>query len=93
MSTAFCVSQNVDELRVAVKGKEIFSSSIKNSTLLMIFEILWNVGKGKSKCRECFSKKTLRGLKTYKSIIKGILNKEKSWEKRKKTVYEDTIFF
>ena len=84
MSSAFCVSENVDELKTAFKQKTIFASSLKNSTLLMIFEILWNIGKRKSKCKQCFSKKTLRGLKKFKSIIKILLKKDKSLEKRKK---------
>ena len=82
--SAICVSQNVDELKSAVKNSKLFSTSLKTSTLLMIFEILWNIGKEKSKCKDCFSKKTLHGLKKFKVMIQYFVRKDVSIEKRKK---------
>lgn len=81
---AFCVSENLDELKKAMFQKQIFSKSVENSTLLIIFEILWNMSRGKKKCKDSFSNKSLRGLKKFKTVIRTLLNKKKSLEKRKK---------
>ena len=83
MMSGLCMSQNCNEIKRAIKKKKLFSNSVKDSTLLMVFEILWNIGKQKLKCKEYFSKKTLRGLKKYKSLIKYILSKNKNLEKKK----------
>ena len=82
MMSGLCMSQNCNEIKRAIKKKKLFSNSVKDSTLLMVFEILWNIGKQKLKCKEYFSKKTLRGLKKYKSLIKYILSKNKNLEKK-----------
>ena len=91
--SGFCLSENVDELKAAVKEKTLFKKKLKDSTLLMVFEILWNITNGKKKCRECFSEKSVRGLKRYKSVIKKLLKKKKSLEKRKKIFLKSPASF
>ena len=82
--SGFCMSENVDELKAAAKDKTLFKKTVKTATLLMVFEILWNIRKGKKKCKECFSQKTFRGMKKFKGLIKKLLKKKTDIEKRKK---------
>ena len=82
--SSFCVTENVGNLRAAIKKKEIFSASLEESIFKSVLEILWNIGRAKSKCKKCFSKKSIRGLKKYRTIVKKLLKTQKSVEKRKK---------
>ena len=81
MMSGICMSQNIDGLKRALQKGKLFSPSLKTTTLLMVFEILWNIGKDKSKCKQCFSKKTIRGLKQFKKLIRYFMKKSRRIEK------------
>ena len=93
MSSPLCLSENVGDIERALKTKKLFSKNLEESTLLMIFEILWNIKKQKSKCKECFSKKTLKSLKKHKQILKRLLTSNKTVEKRHKIFLKSTSSF
>ena len=93
MSSSFCVSDNVDQLKKAVKEKKIFSASLEKTTFLSILEILWNIVKGKTKCKKCFSKKSISGLKKNKKIVKKLLKSGKNVDKKKKNFLKSSQSF
>ena len=79
-----CLPENVAKLKEVIDKDGLFNSDVKDSTLRMVFEILWNVIKNKDKkCKKLFSKKLLKALKRHKTLIKYLLNKKKSLKKRK----------
>ena len=81
----YCVTESLSELKSSIEKKQIFSKGLKSSTLLVICEILWNLAKNSNKaCKKCFSKKTFKGLKKNKVIVKSLFDKKKTVEKRKK---------
>ena len=80
----FCTSENVKNLKTAAKKNLIFKKSLETDVFNVILEILWNLRKKNGKCKDCFGKKTLKGLKKHKKVIKLLLESGKGVENRKK---------
>ena len=84
MAPVCTTSENVNYLKTVVKRNLIFKKSLENDVFNVILEILWNVRKKNGKCKDCFGKRTLKGLKKFKKEIKFLIESGKSIEKRKK---------
>ena len=81
---ALCTSENVTLLENVIKDNALFKKTLKTEIFRVILEIVWNVKKKNGKCRQCFSKKVLKGFKKHKRILQKLLKNEMKIEKRKK---------
>ena len=88
-----CVERNLKKLKSVMKKKALFSNSLSKSVFLTVLEILWNVSLGKKPCVRRFSKDTIKKVKTQKTLIRFLLNKDKSLKKRKKKFLNGTKKF
>ena len=83
MSSAFCVSENVGQLKSVFYRKEVFSKKLETPIFLSILEILWNISREK-KCKDCFSNQSICGLKKHKNFLKTLLKNGKDVKKKQK---------
>ena len=80
----YCMTENLDELEDILRSGSVFDSDLKISTLLMILEIIWNAVKNNDKkCRKCFSRRTRKGVKRNRSLLKFLFSKKNSLDERK----------
>ena len=88
-----CVERNLTKLKNVLEDKLLFSESLTKHVFLTVLEILWNVSLGKKPCVRRFSKDTIKKVKTQKTLIRFLLNKDKSLKKRKKKFLNGTKKF
>ena len=89
----FCVGSNIFILKSCFEDGTIFKPELKKAAFLTLLEILWNLTIQNEDCKKCFSRKTLKKLKSHKIVIRQILNKEKPLKKRRKKFLNASLSF
>ena len=80
----FCVDKNISTLRQTFERGLLFTESLETSAFCTVLEIIWNICRGKHECVKCFSKKTIKKLKSKRADVRVLLDKKKSTKKRRK---------